>query len=74
MRSMTSSNSAVNSVGLAMLTAVDRWTAIEDSNNGLACIRAPSEEPLILFLALRVRMDFAISFLQFDEPAANNQR
>ncbi len=71
---MTSSSSAVNIVALGTLTAFDRWTAIAGSKNGSAFIRAFCEEPSILFLALRVRLDFDMVFEQLDEPAGNNQR
>jgi hypothetical protein len=62
MISMTCSSSAANIVALATLTEFDRWTAIVDSEIefGSAFIKAPCEDPSILFLALRVRLDFVM--------------
>ena len=74
MISMTSSNSAENIVVLATVAEFDRWTAIADPTNGSAVSRAPCKEPAILFLALRVRLDFAIISEELDESARNKQR
>ena len=73
MISMTSSSSAENLIALATITEFDGWAAVADPTNGSAAIRAPCKDPAILFLARRVRLDFAISSEELEEPAGNQR-
>ena len=69
---MTSSSSAESLVAFATVIEFDRAAAIADPTNGSAVIRAPCTDPAILFVALRVRLDFAMISEELDESVGIN--